>query len=271
MVRKKKHAEHVNHERWLVSYADFITLLFAFFVVLYSSSQIDHRKVGKLAKAIETAFQELGMFQVSARTPPIEDTYGSTPTLQSPQIANYNAHPQSEQIRFSEEVRRALALPIKQGKVSVRETPEGTVISLRELGFFDSGSAFLLPGSDAILKTVAKAVAKSRYEVRVEGNTDSVPIHNEHFASNWELSNARSVAVLEALLAAGFPPSRISASGYAEYRPLASNASEEGRAQNRRVDLVVLNGVPSPESYGIPEKALKSILPPLPTALEEER
>ncbi|MEO8725684.1 MAG: flagellar motor protein MotB [Acidobacteriaceae bacterium] len=268
MARKKKHAEHVNHERWLVSYADFITLLFAFFVVLYASSQVDHRKVGKLARAIETAFQELGMFQVSARTPPLDDSTGSTPTVQIPQIANYNSHPQSEQIKFSEEVRRALASSIKQGQISVRETPEGTVISLREMGFFASGSAVLLAGSQAVLIVIAKALAKSGYHVRVEGNTDSVPIHNEQFRSNWELSDGRAVAVLEALLSDGFPANRISAAGYAEYRPLALNDSEEGRAQNRRVDLVVLNRYAPPIFYSTPQQGLNKIAPPPPRVIE---
>lgn len=268
MPRKKKHAEHVNHERWLVSYADFITLLFAFFVVLYASSQVDHRKVGKLARAIETAFQELGMFQVSAPTPPLEDNAGSTPALQVPQIANYNSHPQSEQIRFSEDVRRALASSIKQGKISVRETPEGTVISLREMGFFTSGSAVLLQGSQAVLAVISKALAKSGYQVRVEGNSDSVPIHNQEFRSNWELSDARAVAVLEALLGDGFTANRISAAGYAEYRPLASNDSEEGRAQNRRVDLVVLNRYAPPILYSTPQQGLNKIAPPSPRVIE---
>jgi chemotaxis protein MotB len=196
---------------------------------------------------------------------------GIAPQLQLPQITNHNAQPRSEQINFSEELRRALAVPIREGKISVRETSEGPVISLRELGFFSIGSAVLLDGSQPVLTLIAKALKKSGYQVRVEGNTDSVPIHNDQFRSNWELSNARAVAVLEALLAYGSSPNRISAAGYAEYRPLASNDSEQGRAQNRRVDLVVLNAMPSPASYATPNQAIKhiTILPALPTVMDK--
>jgi chemotaxis protein MotB len=232
---------------------------------------VDNLKINKLSNAIRMAFQDLGMFQTSAPSPKVEDVSSVVPQWQMSQAANYNAHSQPEQIRFSEELRRALAIPIREGKISIRETQEGTVISLRELGFFATGSAVLLDGSQPLLAIIAKTLRKNGYQVRVEGNTDSVPIHNDQFRSNWELSNARAVAVLEALLTYGSSPSRISAAGYAEYRPLASNDSEQGRAQNRRVDLVVLNAMPSPASYATPNQAIKhiAVLPALPTVMDQ--
>ena len=269
MSRKKRHPAHANHERWLVSYADFITLLFAFFVVLYSSSQVDQRKVGKLAMAIQVAFQELGVFPASTMQIPI-DSKDPLPfnTVQEIDTASHTAAmgrivpPPNAQLSggpgsgrggglnpLERELEKALAPEIKRREVALRRTPDGLVISLREVGFFPSGSAQLLPNSVPAFDRVAAVLAEQNYRVRIEGHTDNVPIHTAQFASNWELSSARAIELVRLLIVQHrFAPERLSAAGYAEFHPIASNQSEAGRALNRRVDVVVLNRELSPSS-----------------------
>ncbi len=264
MAKQKKHAEAVNHERWLISYADFITLLFAFFVVLYASSQVDQHKASNLAKAIEHAFQDLGMFQVSSPQPPLTQTYGATTQPQSPQVVN-SSHVAAGVNKLADELAAAFAPEIKARRIAVRATPEGTVISLRELGFFPSGSANLIPDSTHLLLRITANIKTKYFPVRVEGHTDDVPIHNDRFASNWELSSTRAVAVVEQIAAYGLAPERLSAAGYAQFRPLVPNTSWKARALNRRVDIVVLNGLTPIAEYS--DATAPNILPSPPKVI----
>jgi len=257
-VRKKRRQEHSNHERWLVSYADFITLLFAFFVVLYSSAQVDQRKVGKLAVAIQTAFQQMGVFEAPSTTPnvvkeppaflmlPTEkdaaqlkalERLGSRTGATDPHQAY---RPDMAQMR--QELNASLAEEIQAHTVAVTPTKEGIVVSLRELGFFDSGSIALHPSAMQTLERFVRVVGPMGARVRIEGHTDNIPIHNGRFDSNWELSTSRATEIIKLFISRyGMAPERLSASGYGEYYPVASNATSEGRALNRRVDLVILN------------------------------
>jgi len=135
----------------------------------------------------------------------------------------------------------AMGQELQNHEVVLQVTPEGFVISLKELGFFNSGQAELLPGASEKIERIAKVLSKPGLEIRVEGHSDNQPIHNDQFRSNWELSTARAMAVLRLLVDdAGFDPRKLSASGYGEYRPVADNATPEGRRMNRRVDLVVV-------------------------------
>ena len=259
MSRKKKPAAHVNHERWLVSYADFITLLFAFFVVLFSSSQVDKRKVGKLASAIQDAFQQMGVFQASnSRSPlvtsdpmPAESTNVMTNAkgfMGQGRVGNLGAKfPTSKDLGpLRKELERALGPQIQRHEVALEAHREGLVISLREVGFFDSGSSELRPSSEGAVHNIAGVLAAQSNSIRFEGHTDNVPIHNSQFASNWELSTARATEMIKLFITQyHFPPVRLSAGGYAEYHPAATNKTDEGRAQNRRVDIVVLPFVPA--------------------------
>jgi len=257
--RRKRARPHANHERWLVSYADFITLLFAFFVVLYASSQVDHRKVGRLAMAIQVAFQELGVFPDSNSKVPI-DINEPMPfsTVQAIENAKRNAElgrisspPEDKLAAASEEanlttlqaeLQQALQHEIAQHSVALHRETEGLVISLREFGFFDSGSAALKPSAVPALDRIASILAIRTCRLRIEGHTDNVPIHTAQMASNWELSTARSTELVRLLiLRYRFSPDRLSAAGYAEYHPIASNDTAQGRAQNRRVDVVILS------------------------------
>ncbi len=244
MSRKKKH-EHVNHERWLVSYADFITLLFAFFVVLFASSQADKKKQLQLATAMQTAFTPLGSFEAHSKTPPLTDINGAaaiaTPAALAPPLPSTSAETLEEtKKRLSKLLADQIAAGhIPPGGMTMRITPDGLVISLHEAGFFPSGSAKVRAASIPMLSILATTLPAG--PLRIEGHTDNVPIHTAQFASNWELSTARATAIARLLLDRGpINPVNLAAAGYAEFHPVASNATEDGRAQNRRVDIILL-------------------------------
>jgi chemotaxis protein MotB len=273
--RRKRPRAHANHERWLVSYADFITLLFAFFVVLYASAQVDHRKVGQLAMAIQVAFQELGVFPASTTQVPIDMNepmpFSTVQAIESAKrntdLSHVSSAPQDSLAAASEEanlttlqaeLQQALQREIALHTVALHREIEGLVISLREFGFFDSGSAALKPSALPALDRIASILAVRACRLRIEGHTDNVPIHTAQMASNWELSTARSTELVRLLIVRyRFSPDRLSAAGYAEYHPIASNDTPQGRAQNRRVDIVILSErvVPSSVSGSVPANA----------------
>ena len=236
-----------SHERWLVSYADFITLMFAFFVVLYASSTANQKKQAQVGDSIQTAFRALGIFSSAARKPqrapgpagvdkpvlPVNIVMGED--LLAP------AQVRTDLSRIQGELTQLLSNQIASHTVSIQMGKDGLVISLREAGFFDSGSATPKPGTLPTLRTIAGSLARTPYDVRIEGHTDNIPIHTAQFDSNWELSTARATSIARLLLEDQLiPPERLSAAGYAEFHPVASNDTAEGRAANRRVDLVVL-------------------------------
>jgi len=259
---KKKHPPHVNHERWLVSYADFITLLFAFFVVLYSSSQVDKRKAGHLALAIQVAFQELGVFQASSTKVPVKDD-DAMPFEKVQIVENIvrdtdlkrivnpmkgalsSASPspaQSQSLQQAQdEIQKALDPEIQRHEVAMSVRSEGLVVSLREMGFFDSGSATLRVSSLDAISRLAEVLKQRPENLRIEGHTDTIPIHTARFANNWELSTARATGLIQLLITNyGILPARLSVAGYAQFHPVSSNETPEGRAQNRRLDVVIL-------------------------------
>ncbi len=263
MSRRRKPRSHTNHERWLVSYADFITLLFAFFVVLYASSQVDHRKVGKLAMAIQVAFQEMGVFQTSAAKVPV-DLEDPMPFSTVQIVENIRRNADLAQIvsrpdgklggggengdlaQLQHELENTLAPEIARKEISMRREPDGLVISLREVGFFESGSAQMKQESQPAFDRIATLLKKRNCRLRIEGHTDNIPIHNAQFASNWELSTSRATEIVRVLIVRdGFDAYHLSAAGYAEYHPVAPNGTNEGRGMNRRVDIVILGENPS--------------------------
>jgi chemotaxis protein MotB len=254
MRRQKKAKGHVNNERWLVSYADFITLLFAFFVVLYASSQVDTKKAERVGVAIQGGFSELGVFasgppqaplRVEAATIVTDSTQPSFPELGH--LVNDmpgNRSLSQREIPVSvvkRQLEKAFQEEIRKNQVEMRVVPDGLVVSLREVGMFNSGEARLLPGAEPVLAHIGKMLADRGFDFRVEGHTDDKPIHHQPFRSNWELSTARATEVVSVLVSKyHFDPVKISVAGYAEYRPIASNDTEEGRRKNRRIDLVIL-------------------------------
>jgi len=240
MRRRRKQEEHANHDRWLISYADFITLLFAFFVVLYASSQVDKRKMGNLADSIQEAFRELGVFNASSGKGNAQPTVVAQSAAAK---AMLNASQTAAQMKaLQAELESALAPEIGKHTVAVTATREGIVVSLREIGFYESGSANLRASSKESIDRLAAVLQAHTEAVRIEGHSDNQPIHNAHFDSNWELSTARAADLIKLLVSRyNFDPTRMAASGYAEFHPVSPNDTPEGRARNRRVDVVILN------------------------------
>jgi chemotaxis protein MotB len=227
MSRRKRPRPHANHERWLVSYADFITLLFAFFVVLYASAQVDQRKVGRLALAIQVAFQELGVFPASTTEVPINMNepmpFSTVQAIESAKhntdLSSVSASPEESPNAAAEEanlstlqteLQQALQHEIALHTVALHRETEGLVISLREFGFFDSGSAALKLSALPALDRIASILAVRNCRLRIEGHTDNIPIHTPQMASNWELSTARSTELVRLLiLRYRFAPQRL--------------------------------------------------------------
>ena len=217
MKDRRKPAIHISHERWLVSYADFVTLLFAFFVVLYASAQIDKRKAADLSGAIQTAFQQLGMQYpgpaASTRAPAGTEALGSDAPEELNRVAVSIAgrqsavHKKEDFDRIRAELEKALWPEIKRNEVALHMEPDGLVVSLREIGFFDSGSAVIKPGAEQAFARVAAILRAHACAIRIEGHTDTVPIHTAQFASNWELSTARATEIVKSLTEEyGVPP-----------------------------------------------------------------
>lgn len=207
-------ATQVSRDRWLISYADFMTLLCAFFTTLYAASLTE--APAALASSPE------------AVVAPAE----VTPVVVPPDPA--------ELLRRTVEV--ALAPELAAGYLQLLDDPRGLVIEVPEAGSFDVGQADLAPEARAMLARVAAMLATLPNAVRIEGHSDTTPIRTPRFASNWELSTARATSVVEFLVGtSGLTPARLSAAGYAEFKPRASNETADGRARNRRVDLILLN------------------------------
>jgi chemotaxis protein MotB len=248
---RPKHPEHENHERWLVSYADFITLLFAFFVVMFASSQTDKSKAKQVSEAVEKALKE----GHSVSIPPavakvlggtVDDKGQGNAQMHGPGGAQKAAkEEQADVMELSMSLKTLsgeLAEEIKAGKVEVSMTPRGIVVSLKQAAFFPSGTDAVEMDTMPTLAKVAGALKAVSNPVRIEGHTDAVPIHTARFRSNWELSAARSISIME-VLSNRFEISsqRLAIAGYADTVPVAENDTPEGRARNRRVDLVILN------------------------------
>ncbi|SPE31132.1 OmpA/MotB domain protein [Candidatus Sulfopaludibacter sp. SbA3] len=229
MIRPKRET-HPKPERWMVSYADFITLLCAFFVVMFAVAQEDRGKAKDVSESVRRALDNRAWSTHQQAAPP--------PAVpQPPLVAS-----QPELLVPFQKLSTELADEIAAGKMQARLEPRGIVVSLREKGFFSSGADQIHPDAFASMAKIAKLIHDLPNAVRLEGHTDSVPIHNVRFRSNWDLSAARSIAVLTWFESHyGIPPLRFTISGSADNQPVAENGSEEGRAQNRRVDIVILN------------------------------
>lgn len=251
--RRKSGEPHTSHDRWLVSYADFITLLFAFFVVLYASSRADQQKQTEIAHSIQSAFQALGLFPSSVpaqqNSGALADSRESAAPVNVILGDDLSASPEVQQDlqRLQSRLTGLLSNQIAEHVVALRLGRDGLVISLREAGFYDSGSAAPHPASRATLDRIAATLAETPYDLRIEGHTDNVPIHTPQFDSNWELSTARATQLARSFIVDhSFAPARLSAAGYAEYHPVAANDQAEGRSQNRRVDIIVLPRISVP-------------------------
>lgn len=235
MARKKKHAEHVNHERWLVSYADFITLLFAFFVVMFAVSQVDSKKLGRFTESFSKAvgvdmFPNPGKGILPGATDgvPADATTSSASSAMPEELAGL-------QVGLALAAQKDEALT----NVQIVSRRNELVIRLSDGLLFDSGNDTLKDPAVKVIQKIAAELKDRNVDVRVEGHTDDRPIHTVRFRSNWDLSTGRATAVVAKLAAEGIAAPRLSAAGYGEFHPLAPNSTEDGKKQNRRVDLVV--------------------------------
>ena len=232
MAAASSHAP--SQERWLISYADFVTLLFAVFVVLFAYTWRSKQDFKTVSTAIHSGFDQMSGHPEPTR--PIDVPPASAQTSGKSPVT-----PRFDTGQLASQLNEVLGDSIAKKEIVMQQTPDGLVISLRELGFFNSGEAKLLPGAAQKLENTAKVLMSHGLELRVEGHSDDQPIHNAIFQSNWELSTARAMSVLSILVdQAGFPAASISVAGYGAYRPVGSNATPEGRRMNRRVDLVVV-------------------------------
>jgi chemotaxis protein MotB len=251
---KKPAPEPENHERWLVSYADFITLLFAFFVVMFASSQTDKARAKQVSEAVEKALEDGHSISVPPAVAKIlggtvDDKGQGNAMMKGPGGAQHSAkesQPENivELLPSLERLNKELAQEIKDGKLELRLEPRGLVISLRQSAFFPSGQDNIDEANLPTMKKLAELIGTLPNPIQLEGHTDSIPIHNARFKSNWELSCARGIAVLETLCGTfQLPRPRFSVVGRAETLPVDTNETPEGRARNRRVDVVIVNSL----------------------------
>ncbi len=244
MPRRRPPEEHENLERWLVSYADFITLLFAFFVVMYAISSINEGKYRVLSDSLVQAFREAptsaNLVEMRGRRPEVLDGSGRPIGRAQPQTVA--PPPETERMkRVAKDVLEAMAPLIDEGQVRVTQSPRGITVEINASVLFATGEAVLQPSSIATLTAVARVLAQVDNPIQVEGHTDNVPIRSPIYPSNWELSSARASSVVRLFTEQGVAPSRLVAIGYADNRPIDTNATPEGRARNRRVNILILH------------------------------
>jgi len=249
VAKKHKKHEHVNHERWLVSYADFITLLFAFFVVMFAVSQVDSKKVGRFTESVNVAFQMRGVFPPSSGTPlKAGGSAGSSivPPIVSDRPSFFRYAPVSPR---AQAVKESLEERIDEGGlasvVGLRYEDRGVVLSLPADLYFREGTANLRVEALDDLRGVARALTGQNSVLLVEGHSDDLPVHSPLFTSSWELTAARAARVVRFLIEeGGIEGTRLAAVGRADTRPLTENIDDPTREANRRVEIVVVTEGP---------------------------
>jgi chemotaxis protein MotB len=238
-MRKKKHAEHSEihpDERWLITYADMITLLLAVFIVMYALSDTNVRKFTAFAQSVSAAFNT-DVFEGSA---PTTVTAGVETAPDPGTIASSAGIIASDYRSVAATLKDYAITQGVDGSVAVDKVPEGIAIRIRDALLFEPGRARLTDASKAVVARIAGTLAGLPNQVRIEGNTDDIAPSGPFFSNNWQLSTARSLSVLDVLVASGIAPARLSASGRAEFNPLVPNTDGASRARNRRVDFLIL-------------------------------
>lgn len=258
---EEEHEEHVNHEAWVIPYADMLTLLMALFMMLFAISSVDLAKFEKMAQGLSSALgggRDDGVLDGGASPMPgAGPAIVAVPTrselaeqaLAREEKAERDAVREGLQLDSAEQAIKAQAVSAGVGQaVAFRREERGLIVSIvADDVMFEAGQASVRAGGASILASVADVLRSMSNRIAVEGHTDDVPIGTAQFRSNWELSTARATDVLRYLVDdLGLPADRVSASGYGDQRPLDTNATPQGRARNRRVELAVLSGTPVP-------------------------
>lgn len=262
MARRRPPEDHDNAERWLVSYADFMTLLFAFFVVMYAISSVNEGKYRVLSSAMVNAFRSGAPVSVS-----VNPSGGANTLIQAPETkpiskAVKSKSQLSEQAKLgnlSADLRRVLAPLVKGGQVKINQTDKGVEIEIKDSALFPTGQAQPSPQSRAMLTQLAGVLDKVDNSVSVEGFTDDVPIRTPVFPSNWELSAARAGSVVRLFQENGIAAERLVAVGRAANKPVTDNTTPEGRARNRRVSITVLTNEVTEGGRSLPVEQLKAL------------
>ena len=279
-MRQKPPEKHPNHERWIISYADFTTLLLATFVVMYAVSSINSSKFQEMAEAFSTAFMgKITQIQATGLAAGHNAPFQNMPSpVRTPvitrdvQVKNLPPALRQEIERRAErldkaykELTKLLGGMIEKGQVRVSLQSLGVIVDINSVLLFNSGKAELTPEAVGIVDQVAGVIKELNYPIQVNGFTDTKPIRNEQFNSNWDLSAARAMAVVKRLASVGIDPTLLVGAGYGEYHPIAPNDTPEGMATNRRVSIVVVSPVESqatgdmplipPEVRGVPSAA----------------
>lgn len=244
MARKKKPEEHENMERWLVSYADFITLLFAFFVVMYALSTLNEGKYKVLSQALIHAFQNSSQLVKRDSMDIASQNLISKPKIviipRPPPDNPAKMREMQKMKEIADDVLKVLDPLVKAGLVKITQSSRGIAIEINASILFASGEAKLAPTSIKVLSSIGDVLSKVPNPIQVEGYTDNAPISTALFPSNWELSTARASSVVRLFAQNGVAETRLVAVGYAENHPVKSNETAEGRARNRRVNVMIL-------------------------------
>lgn len=235
-MKKKRHEQEGNNERWLITYSDLITLLLVFFIILYAFSKVDNKKYENLASGFNSVFGSgTGILNGGNSI----NIVGGTASQ------NSSGEEKSEEDMLSDlkqQVDGYLTSNSLNESVSTNIDDRGLVISMSNSILFDSGTATIKSDNNLNLKTMGKLLNSMPNYIRIEGHTDNLPINNTKFKSNWELSVIRATNVAEILIdETGISPERISVLGYGEFRPIGDNSTAEGRAKNRRVDIIIMD------------------------------
>lgn len=258
--RAQRHEDHLNHEAWAIPYGDLLTLLLAFFVVMYSISSVNTGKYRVLSEALSDAFggepRTMQPVQIGDNVPSsLRPFQGKTSRglgdtgmatigldLEQPQAPDDSAtgdEPPNSLALMGDELERALGSEIMRDMVVITRGPNSLEVALQTDILFTSGSAELSDAARPILSKVAAVLSRHPNMLRIEGHTDDRPIHTTIYPSNWELSAARAASVVHLFMDSGVEPAHMSVAGFGEFRPVADNATTTGRNQNRRVVIVV--------------------------------
>ncbi len=282
MSRKHKHEDHVNHEAWAIPYGDLVTLLLAFFVVMYAISTVNEGKYRQVSDSLSAAFKgaphAIAPIQVGDKRPtaiqesnPPLDVEGNLIGTHASLIASDNAHAEPDSAsnepelspidKVIQNIEATMSDLIRKDMLVIHRKSYGVEIELRTDILFPSGSATISPVAMVALQQLADTLKPLPYPMRVEGHTDNRPINTRAFPSNWELSAARAATVVHLFMERGIDPTRLAVIGLGEFRPIADNSTEQGRNNNRRVMVVILsNGENAEGSLGPAVPAI----PPVP-------